>query len=162
MDGLTPKGPMTLSPGPGRLWAIGDSYGTAAGLLRALADAWQEAGCQVVLVMDPLDPDAVAGVLLPEKSLGWLRTNQIFPGPRQALLRLDLDGALEEGLSPLQMDRMAVLRELEARLVREATGWLTQAKAHHDMLEELCRPAVDFAGVQRETELLCRDLFTES
>lgn len=162
LDGLTPKGPMTLSPGPGKLWAIADSYGAAAGLLRALADSWQEAGCPVILVMDPLDPDAVAGVLLPDKGLGWLRTNQIFPGPRQALLRLDLDGVLEENLSPVQLERMAVLRELEARLIREATGWLSQAKAHHDMLEELCRPAVDFAGVQRETELLCRDLFTES
>lgn len=162
LDGITPRGPMTLNPVEGRLWAIADSYGAAAGLLRSLADAWQEAGCAVDLVMDPFDPDAVAGVLLPEKGLGWLRTNQIFPGPRQALLRLDLDGALEEGLSPLQLERMGILRELEARLIREATVWLSQAKAHHDLLEELCRPAVDFAGVQRETELLCRDLFTEN
>ena len=54
------------------------------------------------------------------------------------------------------------LETLERRLLREAVGWLQQAKAHHDLIEELYRPAVDFAAVTRETELLCRELFTET
>ena len=51
---------------------------------------------------------------------------------------------------------------MEHRLLGEAVGWLRQAKAHHDLMEELYRPAVDFAGVTRETELLCRELFVEN
>ena len=50
----------------------------------------------------------------------------------------------------------------ERRLLRSAVDWLRQAKARHDLIEELYRPAVDFAGVSREAELFCRELFTET
>ena len=52
--------------------------------------------------------------------------------------------------------------EERLRMFEEAVAWLRMAKARHDLIEELYRPAVDFAGVTREAELLCRELFTES
>ena len=161
LSGITPKGLLTLDPGEGRLWTIQDSYGAGAALLRRLADRWREAGEDVVLSMDPLDPDAVAGVLLPGRGQGWLRIHPAFPVPRQTLLRLDLDAALEETLPAELLTGLRELEGLERRLLTEAVGWLRLAKARHDLIEELYRPAVDFAGVTREAELLCRELFTE-
>lgn len=162
LSGVTPKGLLSLSPGEGRVWAIQDGHGAGGGLLRTLADHWRAAGEDVILAMDPLDPDAVAGVLLPRRAMSWLRVHPAFPGPRQAMLRLDLDAALEEGLPDATAAGMEELEAMEHRLLGEAVGWLRQAKTHHDLIEELYRPAVDFAGVTRETELLCRELFTES
>ena len=80
----------------------------------------------------------------------------------RSMLRLDLDAALEDSLPEAAAAGARELEAIERRLHRQAVGWLQQAKAHHDLIEELCRPAVDFAAVTRETELLCRDLFTES
>ena len=77
------------------------------------------------------------------------------------MLRLDLDAALEDALSDHVAAGMRELTAMEHRLLRQAASWLHQAKLHHDLLEELYRPAVDFAGVTRETELLCRELFAE-
>ena len=161
LSGVTPEGLLSLPLGEGRVWAIQDGHGAGGGLIRALADRWREAGEDVVLAMDPLDPDAPAGVVLPNRGQGWLRVHPAFPGPRQAMLRLDLDAALEESLSDRVSAGMEELSALEHRLLLEAVGWLRQAKAHHDLIEELYRPAVDFAGVTRETELLCRELFSE-
>ncbi len=162
LSGITPKGLLTLPAGEGRIWAILDGWGVGTALLRTLADRWRETGEDVILAMDPLDPDAVQGVFLPGKDQGWLRVHPAFPGPRQAMLRLDLDAALAEGLSDAVLAGTRELEALERRLLREAVGWLAQAKANHDLIEELYRPAVDFAAVTRETELLCRELFTEN
>lgn len=162
LSGITPKGLLSLSPGEGRIWAIQDGWAAGAGMLRKLADRWREAGEDVVLAMDPLDPDAEEGVILPGKGQSWLRVHPAFPGPKQAMLRLDLDAALAEGLPDSLAAGARELETVERRLLRQAVGWLQQAKAHHDLIEELYRPAVDFAAVTRETELLCRDLFTEN
>jgi hypothetical protein len=162
LSGITPKGLLSLSPGEGRIWTILDGWCAGAGLLRNLAERWREAGEDVVLAMDPLDPDAAAGVVLPGRGLGWLRVHPAFPAPRQAMLRLDLDAALEESLPEAVLAGARELEAQERRLLSQAVGWLQQAKAHHDLIEELYRPAVDFAAVTRETELLCRDLFTET
>ncbi len=161
LSGITPKGLLSISPAEGRIWTILDSWGAGSGLLRTLADRWIEAGENVVLAMDPLDPDAAAGVLLPNRGQGWLRVHPDFPGPKHAMLRLDLDTALEEGLPDAIADKAREMRNLERSLLRQAVSWLRQAKDHHDLIEELYRPAVDFAAVTRETELLCRELFTE-
>ncbi len=162
LSGITPRGLLSLSPGEGRIWAIQDGYGAGGPLLRRLAEARLAGGEDVVLAMDPLEPETVQGVLLPAEGQGWLRVHPAFQGPRQAMLRLDLDAALEAGLPDELLEGMRELETLEQRLLRQAVSWLHRAKARHDLLEELCRPAVDFAGVTRETELLCRELFTES
>lgn len=162
LSAVTPKGLLTLAPGEGRIWAVQDGHGVGGGLMRSLAERWREAGEQVILCMDPLDPDAAAGVLLPAKGLGWLRVHPAFPGPGQTMLRLDLDAALEAAMPDSDAAGMKELETMEHRLLRESVNWLRQAKAHHDLIEELYRPAVDFAAVTRETELLCRELFCES
>ena len=162
LSGITPKGLLALPPGEERVWAVLDGHGAGGALMRRLAERHLGAGEDVILAMDPLEPETVQGVLLPGRGQGWLRVHPAFPGPRQAMLRLDLDAALEAGLSDAVCQSLRELAELERRLLLQAVAWLERAKAQHDLLEQLCRPAVDFAGVTRETELLCRELFTES
>ena len=162
LSGVTPQGLLSLAPGEGRIWAILDGSGVGSGLLRELAERHRSAGESLILAMDPLDPDGVQGVLVPERGLGWLRVHPAFPGPRQAMLRLDLDAALEAELPDELKNALGELAGLERRLLDQSVAWLRRAKARHDLLEELYRPAVDFAAVTRQTELLCRELFTES
>ena len=162
LSGVTPEGLMTLDPGEGRIWSIQDGYGAGGALLRELAERRKAAGEDVTLAMDPMEPDAVAAVLLPARGVGWLRLHPAFPAPRRTLLRLDLDAALEAELPAELLTGLREMAGLERRLLEEAVAWLRMAKARHDLIEELYRPAVDFAGVTREAELLCRELFTES
>lgn len=161
-SGITPKGLLTLDPGVERLWAIHDSSGVGGGLLRQIEQCFIDAREDVILGMDPLNPDAVEAVIVPARDLGWIRVRPSFQGCRQAMLRLDLDSALEEELPAETLEGLRELASVEACLLRQSVGWLRRAKSNHDLMEELYRPAVDFAAVTRETELLCRELFTEN
>lgn len=161
-SGITPKGLLTLDPGVERLWAIHDGNGVGGELLRQIEQCFTGAGEDVVLGMDPLNPDAVEAVIVPGRDLGWIRVRPAFQGCRQAMLRLDLDSALEDDLPSDTLDGLRELAAMETRLLRQSVAWLRRAKSNHDLMEELYRPAVDFAAVTRETELLCRELFTEN
>lgn len=161
LSGVTPKGLMTLDPGVERLWAIYDGYGVGGSLMQGLAARLTAAGEDVLLGMDPLEPEAVEAVIAPARSQGWVRLRPDFRGARLAMLRLDLDSAMEEGLTGETLEGLKALTASGSRLLGQAVEWLRRAKAAHDLMEELYRPAVDFAAVTRQTELLCRELFTE-
>ena len=111
--------------------------------------------------MDPLDPEAPLGVLVPGRGLGWLRQHPAFPAWEGALMSLDLDKALQAELAPGLPARLEELAALEQGLLEAAVGWLARAKAHHDLLEELYRPTVDFEAVTRQAETLARELLAE-
>ncbi len=162
LSAVTPSGLLSLAPAAERLWAIQDGFGVGGPLLRRLAERWRAAGEDVILALDPMEPEEAAGVLIPGRELGWLRVRPPFPEPRRSMLRLDLDAALTAELPEELTAGMRELETAERRLLRSAVDWLRQAKARHDLIEELYRPAVDFAGVSREAELFCRELFTET
>ena len=69
-------------------------------------------------------------------------------------LVVDREQALRERLQPEERDHLTAAMELLDRAVQEALFWLARAKFHHDRLEELYRPTVDFAGVTAVAERL--------
>ena len=160
LSGITPKGLLSLDPNCDNLWSVRDSYGLGGPLIRKLAARWQAAGVDIILAMDPMDPDVPAGVFIPAEKLGYLRIDPAFGG-EASLLCLDLDRAVEAALSAEVRDRAAQLQRQRRQLLREAVHWLAQAKAHHDKLEELYRPAVDFDGVNEAAEDLIEKLLEE-
>lgn len=160
LSGITPKGLLTLEPDCSRLWTLRDSCGVGGPMLRSLASRWQAAGEDLVLAMDPMDPELPAGVFVPGQGLGYLRLDPAFGGT-PSLFCLDLDRALEAALPAEVHDRIIQLQRQRRQLLREAVHWLAQAKIHHDRLEELYRPAVDFDGVNEEAEELIDGMLEE-
>lgn len=162
LTAVTPAGLRSLEPRCGTLWAIEDSFRIGGWLIRKLAALYRDAGMDVILVSDPMDPGELTGVLIPDADAGYLRTDPLFELGNQSLLRLRLDAPLLAALS--ESDRASADRLQRARrqFTEEAVGWLARAKAHHDAIEALCRPMVDFAGVRAETERLIRQLLTET
>ena len=161
LTGLTPKGPVSFEPEAASVWAVRDSWHLGAGLLRRLTRRYQAAGFDLIQAMDPMDPDSPAGLLIPDLGTAFLRTDPLFSLGRSALLQLNLDAAAEAILSPAELERLEALQAIRAELVAEAVRWLARAKSHHDALEALCRPLVDFEGVTKETERLVKTLLTE-
>ena len=161
LTGLTPKGPVSFEPNAASVWALRDSFRVGAGLLRRLAERYRSAGHDLILAMDPMDPDSPAGLLVPELGTAFLRTDPLFTIGQSALLQLRLDAAAESVLPSADLERLQALNAIRAELVSEAVRWLSRAKLHHDALESLCRPLVDFDGVTGETERLVKTLLNE-
>ena len=162
LSAITPQGALRL-PAGGRTVAISDRYGLGTPLTERLARQFRRAGHDVVLAMDPMAPDQLEGVLIPALDLGWVRVSPLFSAEAAppALLRLDLDAAAEAGLRETELLHVRALEKQRGSFLREAVRYLAEAKRHHDALEALYRPAVDFAGVEAETQTIIRGLLEE-
>ena len=159
LRGVTPQGLLNLPTGAAGLWAIEDAFGLGGPVVEALAARWQAAGYDVVLAMDPLQPGAPAGLLVPAAGAACCRCEAAFPLPETAALRLDCGELAARALGPAELARLESLRKKSDRLLAEAVRWLARAKQAHDELEALYRPAVDFAGLDALTrELIGREL----
>lgn len=161
LTAVTPTGLRSIEPDCARLWAIEDSYRVGGGLIRRLETLYRKSGMDVVRVMDPMVPAEAVGLLIPELEIGYLRTDPLFSLGGDALLRLSLDASVEAGMT--KQDRVCTARLLgqRRRFVEEAVSWLSRAKSHHDQIEALYRPIVDYSGVTAEAERLVRELLAE-
>ena len=138
-----------------RGWLIRDDCGLADLLLRRLEAGFLEAGYDVISCPDPLRPERLAHLLVPDRSLAFLT------GPAEGLdgfrtIRTDSlvePEAWQEGRSFLQLS----LRVAED-LVEEGMDHLARAKEAHDRLEALYRPYVDFSLADRLAETLDREI----
>ena len=160
LSAFTPAGVRICLPEMKSLWGIRDCFSLGASLIRQLAGIWRAAGEPVLLAMDPMEPDQPAGLILPARDTGYWRIDPVFEPP-QSLVLLDLEGPVLASLPQEIRSRVDALNSLRKELTAECVFWLARAKHHHDVLEELCRPAVDFSVVDRECERILRDLLSE-
>ena len=155
LEGVTPKGYLclhqTVSEGFSRIIALQDSYGLAQGLLEKLRDGALARGQQVYACVDPMEPDRLRHVLLPQCGVAFVTAEGRLPYGVSRTLHLD--GMLPaKALRPLR-GRLRMLKKLETSLVEDAAAQVAAAHALHDKIEELYRPHVDFAALER----LCTD-----
>jgi len=130
-----------------RVYVLDNALGLGHAALARLAALAEARGWDAIHCHDPLEPEKLEALILPERSLAFLAAED-----RSALslpedmrhLRLDVLAArrLDPEIRPLLRQR----RESRA-LLRAAEGTLAQAKALHDALEAVYHPHVDFDGV---------------
>ena len=154
LTALTPQGIRVCTLPAATVWAIHDPFRLAGGLMDALKARLIRAGKDVRVYYDPLCPGECLALWCEELDTAWLRREPVFCLGRKASLVVDLEQALRERLQPEERDHLTAAMELLDRAVQEALFWLARAKFHHDRLEELYRPTVDFAGVTAVAERL--------
>lgn len=148
---LTPKGCICAPLPCPTLYVLQDSYGLAAPFLASLRREFRVAGHRMALGFDPLHPHSLQSLLLPELEIGYAVSDSIFSLPENANPVIDFDALVEEYISFEAGQRLQAFAQLRELSVREALVHLANAKRHHDALEQLYRPAVDFAGLDRLT-----------
>lgn len=151
VSALSCRGRVSLLDTEGlRLVALDDRFGLGGEFLAVLAESAAQRGLDAVVCRDPLEPERIEALLLPERALAVVAEER--PGARKADRRLHLDAIPNSTrLAPLRPALRARARESEALLAR-ACASLAAAKALHDELEALYRPHVDFAGLDALTE----------
>ena len=155
--GLTPQGALSLELPCKRVWLLKDSFGFAPQILSAVATHWQKAGASVILGSLPLSPDCISHLLIPEEGLAYVTATEQFPYPYAVKGQYDLDALCS--LSTAAALHAQQLFALRAQAVKEGVRFLQEAKAQHDALEALMKPAVDFDGVNEATERVKSLLF---
>lgn len=144
LDGVTPKGLLclhqTVTGYFERIIALKDSYGLGRELLEALRDGALERGQTVYACLDPLEPQRVRHLLLPDCKLAFVTDGGDLPYEPARALRLD---ALvpAEALRSVR-GRLRLLGKLEGELLEDAVAHVTAAHALHDQMEALYRPHI--------------------
>ena len=154
LSAITHKGPVCLYGTAlaqcGRAYVLTDNCGLAHELLIHLLAGATANGYNVVACPDPMAPDRLAHLLIPQLGLAFLSSGGGFsPKPYR---RIRLDGAAETDVLRRSRPRLRFARKVSAALVDEAVDSLAQAKAMHDVLEGIYNPHVSFDRVE---EMAC-------
>ena len=141
-----------------RVYELSDRYGLAHLLLSHLLSGAVLRGYDVVACPDPMAPDHLAHLLVPEAGLAFVSSAPARPCPGKSCRRLRLDSMADGELLRRCRPRLRFSLKVSGALVEEAVNSLAQAKAMHDGLEELYHPYVDFARGTQMGERLAREI----
>lgn len=150
---VTPKGLMLCGQTPGalcpRVYVLRDNYGLAPIALALLEKRAAALGHEIYACHSPLQPDgAPAHLLIPTAQTAFVSESTDFPYDGPCFCRIDLDSTLP----PRVRKELAFCTDTVSSLLFEAVRHMRMAKRHHDRIEQLCRPFVDFTAVQALTE----------
>lgn len=148
LGSVTHKGPVwrfdsvdALCP---KVYEFVDSWELAGASMERLCRTATEKGWDVIACMAPEDPDRIEHLLIPGLGLAFITSRPGMEYGKRPYRRIRLDAMAEiTGKSKLRFQqRMATL------LREEGIAALKDAKAHHDRLEAVYNPYVDFDGVR--------------
>lgn len=151
LGGMTHKGELcrfdTVEALCPRIYELRDSAGLANGALQMLSAMAAEAGERVLACRNPDRPAELQHLLLPERGVAFVTSNERITYGGEAYRRIRLDAMAEEMIGRAEKAKLRFLRRVERELRTEAVEKLADAKRAHDALEGVCNPLVDFDGV---------------
>ena len=142
----------------GRVYELTDRYGLAHTMLSALLSGAAAAGCDVTACPDPMAPDRLAHLLIPELSLAFVTSAPGQPFPGEPVRRIRLDSMADTEILRRSRPRLRFSQKVSAALVEEGVDSLAQAKAMHDELESLYNPYVNFDLVADTAQAIAGEL----
>ena len=162
LGAVTHKGVLTLygtaSAQCTRIYELSDRYGLAHPLLARLLSGAVLGGYDVVACPDPMAPERLAHLLVPEAGLAFVTSTPAQPYPGRACRRLRLETMADQDLLRRCRPRLRFALKVSAALVEEAVDSLAQAKAMHDELEGLYHSYVDFGRGALEGERITGEI----
>ena len=162
LGAVTHKGVLTLygtvAAQCTRVYELSDRYGLAHLLLGHLLAGAAAGGYDVVACPDPMAPQRLAHLLVPEAGLAFVSTTPGNPYPGTVCRRLRLETLTDGELLRRCRSRLRFSLKVSGALVEEAVSSLAQAKAMHDDLEALYHPYVDFDRGARMGEEISEEI----
>lgn len=144
----TCKGPMllpALAESCGRVVRLESRCALADPFMRSVLAWAKRSGHPAILCPDPLTPEKLAGLLLPEAGVSLHAGED--PAPCAGSTLMALDDVISPEKRRKSRGELARLRSLRSSALKLAAGRLAEAKRYHDDLERLYAPHVDFAAL---------------
>ena len=143
-----------------RVYELSDRFGLAHPLLNHLMAGAVLRGYHVVACPDPMAPDRLAHLLLPQLSLAFLSSTAALPFPGTPYRRIRLDAAADREILRRNRPRLRFAKKVSSALLEEGVACLAQAKSMHDDLESIYNPHVDFTLVDQLADQIGTELLS--
>ncbi len=127
-----------------RVYEIADSFGFAGSLLSRLHRTAVDRGWDTIVCMCPEDPKRMEHLLVPGLGVAFISTRSGMEYGGRPFRRVRLDALVrtkQKASLRFELRMAALLRDSGIEALREA-------KTHHDALEAVYNPYVDFDGVR--------------
>lgn len=131
----------------GRVYTLDNELGLADDFLQAVLERARSAGAARIVCPDPVDPEKLTALILPEDGLSLVAVSGDFRFDGKAARHFRLDTAAE--LSDAKRKEVRRAAALRRSLAAEACSALRRAKELHDELEAAYHPFVDFRALTR-------------
>lgn len=138
-----------------RGYEIRDDCGLSSVLLVHLEKGFLAGGYDVIACPSPERPNRLEHLLIPEKSLAFVT------GPmtqKKGFRTIRTESLVEKAVWQENRSFLRLSNRVAEELLEEGMGHLAQAKACHDVLEELYHPHVDFHYGEEQTERLLEEI----
>ena len=132
-----------------RVYVLEDRFELAGPFLEQLRLQAMKLGWDCIACGAPEAPGRWEHLLIPGLRLGFVTQRPGMEYPQKAYRHIRLDALT----SPADKGRLRLQQRLVKALRSEAQQYLQEAKEHHDALEQIHNPYVDFHGVQRVAAL---------
>ena len=142
----------------GRVYTLDNELGLADEFLQAVLERARSAGVARIVCPDPVDPEKLAALILPEDGLSLVAVSGDFRFDGKAARHFRLDTAAE--LSDAKRKEVRRAAALRRSLAAEACSALRRAKELHDELEAAYHPFVDFRALTRFEQKHLENIFS--
>lgn len=165
LNALTCKGEMCLYDTADvlcdRCYLLDNELGFAPYMLASLAGIACGRGWDIIVCRDPMQPDKMLHMLIPELSLSFLTQDSVNVYNGKVYRHLRVDAMVEHKLYAGQKAKIKVCKKLINGLTQEACREMSEAKKLHDEMEKIYNPHVNFDEVytlaQKHIELLRKE-----
>lgn len=141
-----------------RVYLLDNALGLADDYLREISESAGRRGHTQICCPDPLAPEHLQAILLPELSLGYIASDAVPDTDGIVCRHIRLDRLPDETRVSVCRGQIRAIAKQRAQLLSQAQFSLAQAKALHDALEAQYNPHVDFAGIRAEADRHIADL----
>ena len=153
IDGLTSDGAVTLwdtvDALADRVYVIEDRLSLAYGLLDELKNGLLERGYEVFGCLDPLAPENLRHIIVPELRLAFVTSDSLSPYEKDAYRRIHLSAYTDQNSLRGNKAKIRLFERLEQSLLKQAYVELGNAKRAHGELEGLCLPYLDIPALKK-------------
>ena len=153
LSAYTCRGAMLLSDTAasfGRVCTLDNELGLADIFLQTLLDRARSVGAARIVCPDPVDPQRLAAVILPDAGVTFVAVSGDFPYEGKAARHFRLDAMAQ--LTDAKRKEARRAAALRRSLTEEACAALGRARELHDALEAEYHPFVDFRSLTRFEE----------
>ncbi len=127
-----------------RIYSVDDDFGLADIYLKAIAEEAKIRNIGTIICHDPLHPERVEALIIPEISLALIATKQGFAEAEKVDRNIRLDALISKEKIQENRAKIRTITKLREALIDEAVLNLKEAKVMHDEIEEIYNPFVDF------------------
>lgn len=130
-----------------RVYTLDNEFGLAHLYLNQIARVVKERKLSAIFCFDPICPELLEAVLIPELSLGFLALQGKKEYRKEAFRHVRLDAVIDADRLRQMRPQLRQTTRRYQEMMQEAEALLCEAKKEHDHLENVYNAHVDFEGV---------------